>query len=210
MKSTAPDPDARTRPSRETALLDAAISVAAHKGLRGLTHRAVEANAGLPAGSTTYYFPTRAALLRGVLERTLELDEQDAVGEGASAHPSGAERQESGPPDISELAGAWTGALLHLLGPGRERTLARYMLYLESRHDPELAPILDTANRQLAGRLEEFARAAGSAAPRRDARVLVALLDGLLYDRLARPRPYVSKAELHRRVELVLRTVLDS
>ncbi len=56
-----------TGPNRVDVLLDPAIEVVAAEGLRGLTHRAVDARAGLSAGSTSYYYRTRIALLEAVL-----------------------------------------------------------------------------------------------------------------------------------------------
>lgn len=49
--------------SRRDALSDAAIRVLARAGAHGLTHRAVDAMAGVPVGTTSRYFRTRAALL---------------------------------------------------------------------------------------------------------------------------------------------------
>ena len=54
---------------------DAAIEIIAAGGLRGLTHRTVDAGADLPAGSTSNCFRTRLALPGGVLDRLVELDE---------------------------------------------------------------------------------------------------------------------------------------
>ena len=51
---------------------DVAIDVLASGGGRQLTHRAVDAAAGLPVGSTSNRFRTRDALLGGVLGRILE------------------------------------------------------------------------------------------------------------------------------------------
>ena len=48
---------------------DAAISLIARSGVRALTHRAVDAEAGVPLGTTSNYFRTREALLNGVAER---------------------------------------------------------------------------------------------------------------------------------------------
>ena len=50
-------------PDRRTTLLDAALELVGTQGMRGLTHRAVDAAADLPPGSTSNYFRTRAALL---------------------------------------------------------------------------------------------------------------------------------------------------
>ena len=59
---------------RRTAILDGALEVLAEQGMRGLTHRAVDAAAGLPPGSTSYYFRSRAALVTGCVQRLLERD----------------------------------------------------------------------------------------------------------------------------------------
>ncbi|MER7108610.1 TetR/AcrR family transcriptional regulator [Streptomyces sp. NPDC000229] len=50
-------------PERRTALLDAAIDVLAREGARGLTFRAVDAQAGVPAGTSSNYFANREDLL---------------------------------------------------------------------------------------------------------------------------------------------------
>ncbi|MGI5357339.1 TetR/AcrR family transcriptional regulator [Streptomyces sp. CA-252508] len=50
-------------PERRTALLDAAIDVLAAEGGRGLTFRAVDARAGVPAGTSSNYFADRDDLL---------------------------------------------------------------------------------------------------------------------------------------------------
>ncbi|MBP2476603.1 DNA-binding transcriptional regulator YbjK [Crossiella equi] len=59
-------------PSRRDQIADAAIEVLAEQGSRGLTHRAVDAKAGIAAGSTSYYFRTRLALLEAVQTRVTE------------------------------------------------------------------------------------------------------------------------------------------
>ncbi|MFE9402427.1 TetR/AcrR family transcriptional regulator [Streptomyces sp. NPDC006530] len=46
-------------PERRTALVDAAIEVLAREGARGLTFRAVDAEAGVPAGTSSNYFSSR-------------------------------------------------------------------------------------------------------------------------------------------------------
>src|SRR5664279_596003 len=61
---------------RENRLLDAAIHVLGTGGMRRLTHRAVDAGAGLPVGSTSNRFRTRDALLSAVLRRILEREGQ--------------------------------------------------------------------------------------------------------------------------------------
>jgi DNA-binding transcriptional regulator YbjK len=50
------------------------VTVLARDGLRGLTHRAVDVEAGLPGGSTSNCFRSRSALLKAVVARLEELD----------------------------------------------------------------------------------------------------------------------------------------
>ncbi|KKJ99900.1 TetR/AcrR family transcriptional regulator [Micromonospora sp. HK10] len=56
-------------PERRTLLADAGLRVLAAAGARGLTHRAVDAEAGVPTGTASNYFPSRAALLAGLAQR---------------------------------------------------------------------------------------------------------------------------------------------
>lgn len=56
-------------PQRRISVTDAALEVLGSEGARALTHRAVDAHAGLPAGTCANYFPTRAALLVAMAQR---------------------------------------------------------------------------------------------------------------------------------------------
>src|SRR5690349_24244767 len=57
---------------RRTQLADAGLAVLAAEGARGLTHRAVDAAADLPAGTASNYFKSRDALLGALGERIFE------------------------------------------------------------------------------------------------------------------------------------------
>ena len=54
---------------RRDHLADAAIEVLGKEGARGLTHRAVDAQADEPPGTTSRYFRTREALMTAIVER---------------------------------------------------------------------------------------------------------------------------------------------
>lgn len=54
---------------RRPLIADHAIAVLARGGARALTHQAVDRDAGLAAGSTSYYFRTREALMSAAVER---------------------------------------------------------------------------------------------------------------------------------------------
>jgi DNA-binding transcriptional regulator YbjK len=67
-------PRKRNGDERRRELCDAAIRVLAEHGSRGLTHGQVDHYAEVPDGTTSYYYRTRAALLRGVGKRVAEID----------------------------------------------------------------------------------------------------------------------------------------
>ncbi|HYH72431.1 MAG TPA: hypothetical protein VD764_04395 [Nocardioides sp.] len=73
--------------SRAAELLDAAVEVAAESGLRGLTHRAVEARAGLPEGTCSAYLRTRLALLVALTEHVGGVLSRDVDAMAATATP---------------------------------------------------------------------------------------------------------------------------
>src|SRR6478735_10340617 len=55
--------------SRRDLLIDTALDVIAEHGVAGTTHRRVAAAAGVPLGSTTYYFADLGDLLRAAFGR---------------------------------------------------------------------------------------------------------------------------------------------
>src|ERR1700761_7939658 len=69
--------DKRRKPNpveRRRDLCDAAIQLLADDGAKGLSHLKVDRKAGVPDGTTSFYFRTRSALLRAVAGRLAELD----------------------------------------------------------------------------------------------------------------------------------------
>ncbi|AVT37622.1 TetR/AcrR family transcriptional regulator [Plantactinospora sp. BB1] len=206
------------RRDRFAVITDAAIELVAELGMRGLTHRAVDARAGLPLGSTSAYFRTRKALIEAVVRRLADLDRADLeatelpAGElSATELPAEPATGPLGPRELDQLAGRIAGLLDRWLTDGRTRTLARYACLLEATHHPELREILSygTASRTQARAL---LRQAGAADPERSGNHLVACVDGLLFDRLVgagsltapAPGSEQSRQDLHQAVRTVL------
>lgn len=167
---------------RRTLIADTAIGLVAEAGLRGLTHRAVDGAAGLPAGSTSYYFRTRTALIAACYQRLAELDLAD-VDDGSP--PGSAPPALAVMPDRDAAAAALAGLLYRWLTVGRERQLARFELSLEAARNPELQADLHRAGQGARVRAAGIAAALGSDRPEEAAELLVAWTEGLLYDRLA-------------------------
>jgi len=181
---------------RRTEILDGALAVLAEQGMRGLTHRAVDAAAGLPLGSTSYYFRSRAALVTGCVARLLELDlagELPAFG--------------AAPPDVDAVAAVLARVGVAMATDQRHRTLARYELSLAAVRDPDLRAELvrggDTIRRLGAATLG----ALGATDPVMAADELAAVLDGLVLTALVRGphEPAALAAWLHPALARTLR-----
>ncbi|GAA0928892.1 TetR/AcrR family transcriptional regulator [Pseudonocardia zijingensis] len=186
---------------RRTAILDGALRVLADAGMRGLTHRAVDAAAGLPQGSTSYYFRSRSTLVAGCVERMLELD---LAIEAPAAREAG--------PDVASLVDVLVGIAVSLVTEQRWRTLARYELSLAAMREPEIQSVLARAGDAVrafgAGRMREL----GAADPARAADELLAMLDGLMFTTLVRgPRePADVAAALRPPLERMVRAQLGA
>ena len=121
-------PRKRDGDKRRRELCDAAIEVLANEGSRALTHQKVDRAAEVPDGTTSYYYRTRAALLRGVGRRVAEIDSANlrSVTDTAtkSASPFGRLAQ------LTAMQADGFGLLLNR---------ARLELMLAATRDPELA-----------------------------------------------------------------------
>ncbi|MEV6756618.1 TetR family transcriptional regulator [Streptomyces sp. NPDC051214] len=118
----------RQNPARRAALLDGAIEVLAREGSRGLTLRAVDAQAGVPKGTTTNYFAHRAELLAQVMARIQErlTPEESQLADTMSEKPS------------VELVATLLKQLLGRMRADRSSWLALMELRLEATRRPEL------------------------------------------------------------------------
>ncbi|MFB4277094.1 MULTISPECIES: TetR/AcrR family transcriptional regulator [unclassified Nonomuraea] len=157
---------------RADLVADTAITLLAERGMRGLTHRAVDEAADLPPGSTSNLARTRAALLELTLSRLTDLEMRALSG------------AYGGPYDLAALPARMAEAL-HTQLSDRRRTLARYELALEATRRPELREIYDQAGRRFRDPAVAILTALGSPDPVRHARNLVAFGEGLMFDAIA-------------------------
>jgi AcrR family transcriptional regulator len=170
---------------RPLLLADAAIGLIAGSGIRSLTHRAVDASADVPPGTTSYHYRTRRELLRGVLTRIAAINQARLARlSGPPADPGHAPATRA-----ERLAEAWALAervavfIDGQLSDHRPATLARMACEIEVASDPDLREILhagDIFRRLAIGAVSRL----GATDPPRQAEGLIALLDGLQYDRL--------------------------
>jgi DNA-binding transcriptional regulator YbjK len=155
---------------------EAALTVLAEHGSRGLTHRAVDEAAGLPVGSTSNYFRTRSALLEAALARHIELDlpPSDLIDQIGDMEL-----------DRDAVRSLFVAALGRVIDPGaRSFIAARYELMLESTRRPDLRGRYARSRERVADLTEMVLRASGCQSPREHAMQIVILMDGIALDQL--------------------------
>ncbi len=132
---------------RRRDICDAAIELLAADGARGVTHLRVDRHAGFPDGTTSFYYQTRAALLRGAIDRVVELDVADFT--------NALNATDDGEVDslLSRLA---EQAMRTAVEPERSRARARFELMMIASRDPTLG----TASDGLTDRFVEISEAA--------------------------------------------------
>ena len=166
-------------PSRQEVLLDAAIAIVGNQGVRQLTHRAVDAAARVPPGSTSNYFKTRQALLSAVVDRF-------AARERAAWETIAGLVQPRTP---GELAAALAAYVRRATGADRIMTVARYSLFVEAALHPELQQRLAETARTVREWGAQWLRAVGSSDPEGECRLILDQLDGIMLHQLAFPDP---------------------
>jgi DNA-binding transcriptional regulator YbjK len=160
---------------RRDRLADAAMEVLAREGARGLTHRAVDAEAGEPPGTTSRYFRTRDALLRGAVERMRGL------------HFADLERAPKGRIEGSAIAGHLAGMAYVAITANRTRQLAVMELFLESVRRPELREEMEATRTAQIQLMRGIHAAAGIDLSEEQAALLVTAITGAIHVALTTP-----------------------
>ncbi|MCC4318781.1 TetR/AcrR family transcriptional regulator [Streptomyces malaysiensis] len=194
--------------SRAELIADTALALLAERGMRGLTHRAVDEAAGLPLGSTSNHARTRAALLKAAVRR-LAQREAEVLAPDEMPRPADAPPDEADP--VAGPADALSLALHRSLTTQRDLLIARYELALEATRRPELREFYDATGRGFREPLEAMMTALGSTEPRRHARSLVAWCEGLMFSCVAGADHDAApdRAALRTGFEELLRGMLD-
>jgi TetR/AcrR family transcriptional regulator, regulator of biofilm formation and stress response len=187
-------PGRRRGSARRLLLLQTTLRLIADEGIDAVSHRSVAAAAGVPLGSTTYWFSSRQEMLRQALEHFARLEI-----ETLHEHLSGVLGK-----DLSRrrLVDEFTALLVPQLGDQRWRTVAQYALYQEAARQPELASISREWTEAWEEALGEMFESLGAVRPELEARMFLAMLDGLLLNQLAFPSDDVEQK--------VIRPALDA
>ena len=163
--------------------LDAAIDLVGTEGLRALTHARVDERAGLPRGSASNHYRTRAALLAGVVDHMVERELAELAGAGS-------------PRSAPEFVDALCGFIEYSTGPNRVHTSARLALFIEASHNALLAQAISRGRAAMESWLVPVLARLGAGHPQVAADAVAACVEGLLLHRIARhddsdPRPAI-------------------
>lgn len=158
-------------------ILESATTVVAAGGMRGLTHRAVDAQAGLSLGSTSGYLRTRLALVTALAEfiaAGLIDSVEDLAGE-----------QQAGESDATVVEHALDLFAGWLREP--EALLAKAELAQEATRQPEIAEVMAPARERIRGIVALIFERADVADVQTAALAIIAAMEGVLGSALTLP-----------------------
>lgn len=160
--------------TRRAELADAALAVLAREGGRGLTHRAVDEEAGVPTGTASNYFRNRPALVAAIADR---------IATRLAPEPATLERLGARTPSPALFA-AYLRDIVARLTRHRDLALALFELRLEAARRPELGEVVGGWLRANFAGDVAFNAGAGLPGGRAEIALFHYALDGLLLDRL--------------------------
>jgi TetR/AcrR family transcriptional regulator, regulator of biofilm formation and stress response len=190
---TRPAPSTRVRErdpnnARRLLLLQTTLRLIAEEGIDAVTHRSVAEAAGVSPGSTTYWFASRQDMLRQALEHFARLEIE---GLHERLGPIRGRRLSQ-----RRLVDEFAALLLPQLNRDRWRTVAQYAFMQEAARRPELEAVCREWSEAWEGELAELFASLGTPSPRLEAKMFLAMLDGLLLGQLAAPDDDVENAIL--------------
>jgi DNA-binding transcriptional regulator YbjK len=161
-------------------LLDAAIQILGERGVRAVTHRAVDAEAGVGAGSTANYFSTREALFAAIVERFAERERQNFEELATTVVPT----------TPAELGRALGTFVRHGTTRNRTLTLCRCALLVESANNPGLREHMAITGARVGAWFTAWLRLIGSTDPENHVHVVGNYITGMTLHQLAMPDPH--------------------
>lgn len=188
---------ARRNDERRAALVDAAVEVLAKEGARGLTFRAVDAEAAVPAGTASNYFANRDDLLTQAGARVYERLQPD---EKTIA------RQRVSTPDRETYA-TLMHELVGRISAFRTGYLALLELRLEATRRPELRTVLTERVRADVDANVAYHEESGLPGDATAVRLLYLAFNWLIVEQLTLPGVF-SEAERQQLVEAAVERIV--
>lgn len=162
--------------ARRRELLEAAVRVIGRGGIAAVDHRAVAAEAGVPLGSTTYYFTSKDDMIARALEHVADREAariEAQLEDGLLDVPAGV------------LSERLADAVVEIWADDDTILLALFELYLESARRPDLRPAAERWERAYRSLIRRTLEHLGAPDSEERARLLCAGLDGLLLHHVA-------------------------
>ena len=182
---------------RRAVILDATLRLIAASGVDAVTHRRVAAAAGVPLGSTTYYFKSREQLLREAFRRYLQQIRalQNRV---ARTIPK------------TTVAGLvdYLVEITRREFEDEQMVLAEYELTLFAARDAEIAEALHEWDAFMISHLALAFETMGASRPFDAARTVLHLMRGHELDSLSRHESLAD--DLHRRLTVVVAALVET
>ncbi|MEO5664045.1 MAG: TetR family transcriptional regulator [Nocardioides sp.] len=164
--------------ARRRQILDAAVTVLATQGWRGLTHRAIDRAAGLPEGSSSAYYRSRSALQAAMAAYV--------VWQLAADVETLATELDERPGDHDHAVAA-IGATFRRWLDESDLLTARLELTMAAARDDDLAVQLRDSRQSLTTIVDDIMVRGGHAHSGAVSATIVAALDGVLISALLRP-----------------------
>lgn len=164
-------------------LVEAAIEQVADEGMRGLTHRRVEQRAGVSQGLVKYHFGTLDGLTEAVVHHMADLELTSVMAIDPTRQAFALESGQM-PDEVWQAARAAYDSII--ARPDLVR--ARFELYLHAARNPDLQEIIRAGRERF---IDAVADSLPSPDPRAGARMILALVNGLLLHQLSAPEAVV-------------------
>jgi len=195
--SAAPSPSRARSEERRQLLLETTLRLIAAAGVDSVTHRRVAKAAGVPLGSTTYYFDSREHLLREAFRHYLERSRAEQSALAARFQDASAEAIVEFLVELTEREFA-----------DENMVRAEYELTLFASRDPAVAEELHSSDEWMAAKLARALESLGAERSFDAARTLLDLMRGYELDRLTRHD--LDSDGLRRRLQIVVSALVPT
>lgn len=180
---------------RRRQILEAAVRVIGTGGLAAVTHRAVAEEAGVPLGSTTYYFKDRDDLVRQTMAHAVEVEAQRMADAVDAVHEE---------PSVERSVTLLTAIFLDKSVADPLYDLALFEMFLEATRNPSVRAQTREWSELIARIVDRLLPPTTPDVPRPVVlQVVAALIDGLMLEAASNRELSVPDLSAH------LRTVIE-
>lgn len=175
---------------RRRLILEATLRIVAREGVRGIKHRAVAKEAGVPLASTTYYFKDIEELISDAFMLFAEKSQQvldlfyGELNKLVNKYDVKLIRSDEltrikFTEDLMEMGARYIKAQVQFR---RDDLMAEMAFLMEAVRDEHLKPLAKDYKQVWYTRLIEFLKMAGTPAPEEESILVISAVQGLLYE----------------------------